>query len=69
MVKLKIPIVENQYLSFNSSRLQMFFKVGVLESYAFLTGKYLRWIHFLIMLQSFRLATLLKRNSNNGVFL
>ena len=43
---------------FWSSRLQMFFKVGVLKSYAIFTGKHLRWSHFWIKFQSFRPATL-----------
>ena len=43
---------------FWSSRSQMFFKEGVLKSYAIFPGKYLRWSHFLIKFQSFRPATL-----------
>ena len=43
---------------FWSSRLQMFFKVGVLKSYAIFTGNHLRWSHFCIKFQSFRPATL-----------
>ena len=43
---------------FWSSRLQMFFKVGVLKSYAIFTRKHLRWSRFSIKLQSFRPATL-----------
>ena len=33
------------------------------------TGKYLRWNPFLIKLKAFKLATLLKRDSERGVFL
>ena len=43
---------------FWSSRSQMFFKGGVLKTYAIFTGKYLHWSHFLIKFQSFRPATL-----------
>ena len=43
---------------FWSSRLQMFFKVGVLKSYAIFTGKHLRWGHFWTKFQSFRPTTL-----------
>ena len=51
------------------SRSQMFLKVVVRKSYAIFTGKRLRWSPFLIKFQSFRPATLLKRNSNKSVFL
>ena len=43
---------------FWSSCSQMFFKGGVLKSYAIFTGKHLRWSPFLIKFQSFRPATL-----------
>ena len=43
---------------FWSSRLQMFFKVGVLKSYAIFTGKTTTWSHFWIKFQSFRPADL-----------
>ena len=52
-----------------SNRLQIFFKIAVLKNFANFTGKKLRWSLFLIKLQAFRSATLLKRNSNIGVFL
>ena len=69
MVNFKISLVENQCLPFRSSHSQMFFKVGVLKSYAIFAGKYLRWSLFFKKFQSFRPATLLKRNSSKGVFL
>ena len=47
----------------------MFFKKGVLETLANFTRKHLHWNLFLIKLQVFRPATLLKRNSNTGIFL
>ena len=43
---------------FWSSRSQMFFKGGVLKSYAIFTGKHLRLRHFLIKFQTFKPATL-----------
>ena len=69
MVTFKISLVDNQCFFFRGSRLQMFFKVGVLKSYAIFAGKHLRWSLFLINLQSFGPATLLKRNSDKGAFL
>ena len=47
----------------------MFYKKAVLKNFAIFTGKQLCWSLFLIKLQAFRLATLLKRDSNTGVFL
>ena len=40
--------------------LQMIFKIGVLKSFAIFTGKCLCWRLFLIKLQAFRPATLLR---------
>ena len=50
-------------------RFQMFFKIGVLRNFAIFTGKHLHLSNFLIKLQAFKPATLLKRDSNTGVFL
>ena len=50
-----------------SSRLQMFFKIDVLKNSVNFTWKYLCWSLFLLKLQAFRSATLLKRDSNTGV--
>ena len=47
-----------------SSRLQMFFKKGVLKNFANFIGKHLCRSLFLLKLQTLRLATLLKRDSN-----
>ena len=44
-----------------SSRSQMFFKIGVLKNFTVLTGKRLCWSLFLIKLQAWKLATLLKK--------
>ena len=52
-----------------SNRSQMFSKIGVLDNFASFTRKQLRWSLFLIKLQTFRHATLLKRDSKIGVFL
>ena len=54
---------------FRSSRSQMFFTIGVLKNFAIFTEKHLCWSLFLIKLQALRPATLLKRNSDKGVFL
>ena len=51
-------------LSIRSSRLQMFFKIGVLKNFANFTGKHLCWSLFLIKLQGWRPSTLSKRDSN-----
>ena len=42
---------------------------GILKKFLNLKGKHLCWALFLIKLQVFRSATLLKRDSNTGVFL
>ena len=47
------------------SRSRMFFKKGVLKSFAIFTGKHLCWSLFF---EDFRHATLLKRDSDTGVF-
>ena len=52
-----------------SSLSQMFFKIGVLKNFANFIGKHQCWSLFLIKLQAWRPATLLKRDSNTGVFL
>ena len=46
----------------------MFYKKAVIKNFALITGKHLCWNLFLIVLQAFRPATLLKRDSNAGVF-
>ena len=49
-----------------SSRLQMFYKKGVLKNFSSFTEKHLFWSLFWIKLSP---AALLKRDSNTGVFL
>ena len=46
----------------------MIFKFGVLKYFAMFIGKTLCWSIFSIQLKAFKLATLLKRDSNPGVF-
>ena len=48
---------------------QMFFKIGVLKNFTICTGKHLCWSLFLMKLQAWRPATLLKIDSNTGVYL
>ena len=45
-----------------------FVKKGVLKNFANFTGKHMRWSLFLIKQQDVWLTTLLKRDSNTGVF-
>ena len=52
-----------------SSQRKYSLKKGVLENFAISTGKYLCCSHFLVMLQTFRPATLIRRDSNIGIFL
>ena len=44
-------------------------KKAVIKNFALFTGKHLRWSLFLFKLQAFRTATLLKGDSNKGLFL
>ena len=53
IINFKISLVENQCLPFRS-RLQMFFKVGTLKSYAIFTEKHLRWGVFHWIFQNFK---------------
>ena len=48
---------------------EVFCRKGVLKNFAIFTGKHLCWRFFLRKLQIWRLATLLKRDPNTGVFL
>ena len=52
-----------------SSLSQMFFKIAVLKNFANFTGRQLCWSLFLITFQALIPATLLKRDTNTGVFL
>ena len=46
----------------------MFFKIGALKNFTSYTGKHLCWSLILVKLQAWFAATLLKRDSNTGVF-
>ena len=46
----------------------MYFRIGALKDFAIFTEKHLCWSLFLINIQAWRPATLLKRDSNIGVF-
>ena len=52
-----------------SSGPEVFCKKAAFKTYAALTRKQLCWSLFLIKLQTFKPATLLKTDSNTGVFL
>ena len=47
----------------------MFFKILILKKFTIFTGKHLSWSLFLVRMQGFIPAILLKRDSNTGVFL
>ena len=47
---------------------EVFYKKAVLKNSAIFTGKHLRWSLFLMKLQAFSPATLLKRDSSTGFF-
>ena len=47
----------------------VFFKEAALKNFSIFTGKHLYWSLFSIKLQAFRSATLLKTDSDTGVFL
>ena len=59
----------NSFENARNSHRRCSVKKGVLKNFANFTGKCLRLSLFLIKLQALRLATLLKRDSNTGVFL
>ena len=52
-----------------SSRSQIFFKIGIVKIFENFVVKHLCWSIFLIKLEAWRSAVLLKRDSNTGVFL
>ena len=76
----KVHVFNKEYLLFNvsftgfyfsgaprNSCWQMFLKMGVLKIFENFARKHLRWSLFWIKLQTFRPATLLKRDSNTVV--
>ena len=60
---------KNIFIFLYSSRSHMFFKIGAHKILQYSQRKHLRWRLFLIKLQAFRPATLLKRGSYTDVFL
>ena len=69
VVWLKTVLLFILHSIFRSSRSQIFFRTGVLKIFANFTRKRLCWSLFLIKLPAWRPVTLLKRDSNIGVFL
>ena len=65
-VIVNVPIFWFTRFLFTGSRSHMFYKIGVLKSFANSTGKQLCWSLFLIKLQA---SNLLKKDSNTAVFL
>ena len=57
--------LNNMIITIGSSRLQMFFKMGILKNFEHFTGKHL----CRSLCWTWRPATLLKRQPNTGVFL
>ena len=51
------------------SRPEVFCEKDVIKNFAIFTGKHLCWSLFLVRLQALRPVTLVKRDSNTGVFL
>ena len=69
IVPIPWSIKKHFHFNFKSSHLQMFLKTGFLKKFAIFAGKHLCWSYFLIKLQAWRSAILLKRDSNTGFFL
>ena len=57
------------YVILKCSHSHIIFKKGVLKNFAIFTGKQLWWSVFVIKLKASGPATLLKRDSNTGIFL
>ena len=53
---------------YRSSRLHMFFKLGVLKNFAILPGKHLCWSPFFNKVAGLRSATLLKKRLHHNCF-
>ena len=53
--------------SFRGSRSQVFFKIGTLKNFVIFTGRYLCW--WSLFLMKMQPSTVLKSDSNTGVFL
>ena len=61
--------MENIKVNKQKQPLEVFFKKVVLKHFANFTGKHLCWDLFFTKLQALSPATLLKKDSNTGVFL
>ena len=60
---------KKKYQPYRSSHRRCSVKKGALKNFAIFTEKHLCWNLFLIKLQDWRPTTLLKRDSNTGVYL
>ena len=58
--------IESRERNYRSCHSQIFFKIGVYKNFESFTGKHLCWSLFLIKLQTWRPATLLRRDYNTG---
>ena len=64
----KRSVAWNWLMTVRSSCQEVFYKNGVLENFATLTGKHLRRVSFLKKLQAWGLQLYLRRDPNTGVF-
>ena len=69
LLRRDMKTLQDQLIVHRSSHHRCFVKKGALKNFENFTGKYLCWSLFLIKLQAWRLATLLKKDSNTSVFL
>ena len=63
--KINFKVTQMNYIK----KLPVLLQKAFLKNFTIFEGKHLYWSLFLIKLQAFRPANLLKRNSNTGVFL
>ena len=66
---MPIYIIGLHGITFRSSHQRGSVKISVIKNFAIFTGKRLCWSLFLIKLQAFRSATLIRKDSNTDVFL
>ena len=67
--KIVMNLLDRKRQKFRSSYSLLFYNVSVFKDLAKSTAKQLCWSHFLIRLQTGRLAVLLKINFSTGIFL
>ena len=65
---MPIYIIGLHEITFRSSHQRGSVKTSVIKNFAIFTGKRLCWSLFLIKLQAFRSATLIRKDSNTDVF-